>query len=153
MHMTLQEQIRANLTVAMKAKKEPELTVLRGLLSMFTQELTSTKRTPQDMLSDDEALAVIRRAVKQRADAAQQFRSGNREDLAQAEDAEAVILKAYLPQLMSRDEILPIVRAKMTELAIQDKSKVGVLVGSVLKELKGKADGADVKSVAEELLG
>lgn len=136
----------------MKAKKEPELTVLRGLISMFTQELTNTKRTPQDTLSNEEALAVIRRAVKQRADSAAQFRAGNRPELAETEEAESAILSAYLPQMMSREQILPIVREKITELAVVDKSKSGLLVGAIMKDLKGKADGADVKAVVDEEL-
>lgn len=149
--MAIQDTIRANLTAAMKEKREPELTVLRGLLSMFTQELTATKRTPQDMLSDDEVLAVIRRAVKQRADAAEQFRNGGRSELAANEEAEAAILKVYLPQMMSREEIEPVVKARIAEMGA-DKSKIGQVVGMVMKDLKGKADGADVKAVAESML-
>ena len=134
--MTLQEQIRTDLTAAMKAKEEPRLTVLRGLVSMFTQELTNTKRTPQDLLSDDEAIAVIRRALKQRVEAAEQFKAGNRADLAETEEAEAAIVKAYLPQLMSREEIHPLALAKRDAMQITDKSKAGILTGNLMKDLK-----------------
>lgn len=148
--MTIQETIRTELTAAMKEKREPELTVLRGLISMFTQELTATKRTPQDSLTDEEALAVIKRAVKQRADAAEQFKNGGRPELAENEEKEAAILKKYLPQMMSQDQIRPIAEAKITEMGA-DKSKMGQVVGMVMKELKGQADGADVKAVVESL--
>lgn len=148
--MTIQETIRTELTAAMKEKREPELTVLRGLISMFTQELTATKRTPQDSLTDEEALAVIKRAVKQRADAAEQFKNGGRPELAENEEKEAAILKKYLPQMMSQDQIRPVAEAKITEMGA-DKSKMGQVVGMVMKELKGQADGADVKAVVESL--
>lgn len=146
----LVDQIRDDLKTALKAKEEPRLTVLRGVLSAMTQELTATNRTPQDTLSDEEALAVIRRELKRRQDAAQQFMSGNRPELAEAEVAEAQVLQTYLPQMMSREEIEPVVKAKMEALAITDKSKMGQLIGAVMGELKGKADGADVKAVVEE---
>jgi uncharacterized protein YqeY len=148
----LQKQIREELTAAMKAKEEPKLTVLRGLVSAFTQELTATKRTPQDELADDEVLAVIRRGVKQRAEAAEQFRNGGRPELAQKEDSEAEILKAYLPQMISQDEIEPIVTEKIAELKASSKSDAGRVMGAVMAALKGKADGKDVKEVVEKLL-
>lgn len=148
----LQEEIRTQLTVAMKAREEPRLTVLRGLLSLCTQELTATKRTPQDMLSDDEVLALIKRSVKQRKDAADQFRKGGREDLAQNEEAEALILSEYLPQMASFEEIETTTKALAEKLDITDPAKAGILVGAVIKELKGRADGAVVKEIVERIL-
>jgi len=61
-------------------------------------------------------------------------------------------LETYLPTLMNQEEITPFVQAKMTELSVTDKSKMGMLVGAVMKELSGKADGADVKAVVEGIL-
>lgn len=136
----------------MKAREEPRLTVLRGLLSLCTQELTATKRTPQDMLSDDEVLALIKRSVKQRKDAADQFRKGGREDLAQNEEAEALILSEYLPQMASFEEIETTTKALAEKLDITDPAKAGILVGAVIKELKGRADGAVVKEIVERIL-
>jgi uncharacterized protein YqeY len=150
--MTLQETIRTDMVHAMKSKHEVRLSVLRGLLSMFTQELTATKRTPQDTLSDDEVLGLIRRALKQRREAAAQFRTGGREDLATSEDEEAVILEAYLPQLLAKDAIEKVVRAKMAACGVADKSGQGKLIGAVMAELKGIADGKDVKEVVESVL-
>jgi uncharacterized protein YqeY len=65
---------------------------------------------------------------------------------------ELVVLESYLPQMMSRDEIRPIVEAKIAAMGEVDKSKMGMLIGSLMKELSGKADGGDVKAVVEELL-
>lgn len=148
----LQDDIRTRLTAAMKAKEEPRLTVLRGLISLCTQELTATKRTPQDKLSDDEVLGLIKRSVKQRKDAAEQFRKGGREDLAQKEEAEALILSEYLPAMASFEEIQAATEQMQKKLDVSDPSKAGILVGAVMKELKGRADGAVVKEIVERLL-
>lgn len=149
--MTLQETIKASLKEAMMAKDTVKMTVIRGLMSAFTNELVAIGRTPQDTLSDEEVLTVIRRGVKQRKDAIEQFIAGGRTDLADAEKAELALLEAYLPAMMPREEIQKIAEAKKAELGITDKSKVGILMSTLMKELKGKADGADVKAVAEAL--
>lgn len=133
----------------MKAKEATKLAVIRGLLTAFTNELVATNRTPQDMLKDDEVLSVIKRAAKQRKESITQYEAAGRTDLSEPEKAELAILETYLPTLMSQEQIRPIVEAKMTELGITDKSKMGMLVGAVMKELTGKADGADVKAVVE----
>lgn len=149
--MTVSEQVRADMVAAMKAREEVRLSVLRGLLTMFMQELTATKRTPQDVLSDAEALDVIRRALKQRKDAAEQFRAGGRPELAEKEDAEAVYIKHYLPAQLSAEEIDKVVRAKKEQLGVTDKTGMGKLMGAVMQELKGNADGGVVKEVVERL--
>ena len=148
----LQDDIRTHLIAAMKAKEEPRLTVLRGLISLCTQELTATKRTPQDKLSDDEVLALVKRSVKQRKEAADQFRKGGREDLAQKEEQEALILSEYLPDMASFEEIQVAAEQVRQRLDVTDLSKAGILVGAVMKELKGRADGAVVKEIVERLL-
>ncbi len=150
--MALHEDIKASLKEAMKAKEEVKLRVIRSLLTAFMNELVATKRTPQDTLTDEEVLAVIKRQAKQREDSIAQYESAGREDLVQAEQEELGVLETYLPQLMSQEEIRPIAQAKQEALGITDKSKMGVLIGAVLKELAGKADGADVKAVVESLL-
>ncbi|MEK7129219.1 MAG: GatB/YqeY domain-containing protein [Patescibacteria group bacterium] len=151
--MTIHEQIRETIKEAMRAKNAVRLNVVRGLLSAFTNELVAKKRKPSDMLPDEEALEVIRRAVKQRKDSVSQFEKGNRSDLADGEKAELIYLEKYLPKMMSPEEILPVVEAKMKEMGVTDKSKAGMLLGALMKELKGKADGADVKAVVDKLLG
>lgn len=149
--MSLQEQIKGEIKTAMMAKDTVKLTVVRGLATSFMNELVATKRTPQDMLTDEEASAVIRRAIKQRKDSIEQFTSANRPELAESEKAELAVLEAYLPKMMSQDDIRPIAEAKKAELGITDKAKVGMLMSAVMKDLKGKADGADVKTVVESL--
>ena len=147
--MSLHQEIRDQLKQARKAKEAVRLRVVRGLLTMFTNELVSSNRTPQDILTDDETLAIIKRASKQRKESITQYEAAGRDELAAPEKEELAILETYLPQLLSEEEILPIVAAKKSELEIDDKSKIGVLVGAVMKELAGKADGALVKRVVE----
>ena len=149
--MTLHEQIKSSLKDAMKAKDEAKLRTVRSLVTAFTNELVATGKTPQDMLEDDAVLAVIKRAAKQRKESITQYEAANRPELAAPEKEELAILEGYLPTMMSPEEIRPIAEAKKAELGIDDKSKMGMLVGAVMKELAGKADGGDVKVVVESL--
>ena len=149
--MSLQTDIKAQLKEAMIAKDSVKLTVIRGLMTAFTNELVATNRTPQSELTDDEVLALIRRAVKQRKDSIEQFTQGGRAELAESEQAELAILETYLPTMMTADEIRPFAIAKKAEMNIQDASKSGILVGALNKELQGKALGADIKAVVDSL--
>lgn len=148
--MSLHESIKSELKEAMKAKEAVRLRVVRGLLTAFMNELVATSRTPQDLLTDEEAMAVIKRAAKQRKESITQYEAASRPELAAPEKEELVVLESYLPQMMSVEEITPVVVAKKAELGIDDKSKMGMLVGAVMKELAGKADGGDVKTVVEQ---
>ena len=148
----LHQQIREQIKEAMKAREELRLSVLRGILAACTNELVATRRTPQEILPDEEVLTVIKRLGNQRRDSIEQFRKGNREELAQKEEAELAILETYLPKTMSREEIRTIAEIKIRELNLGEKSKMGMLIGALMKDLKGKADGANVKAVVEELL-
>lgn len=147
----MHEDIKASLKDALKAKEEVRLRTIRSMLTAFTNELVATGRTPQAMLEDTEVLGVIKRLAKQRKDSIEQYEAANRPELAEPEKAELLVLEGYLPQMMSQDELRPIAEAKKAELGITDKSKLGILVGAIMKELAGKADGADVKAVVEQL--
>ncbi len=148
----LQEKFKQEMIAAMKAKDEVRLRTIRGVLSAFTNELVAQKRRPTEILSDEDALNVIRRAVKQRKDSIEQFTAGGRNDLAEGESAELAILEQFLPQMMGREEIKVVVEKKMSELGVTSKADAGKLTGTVMKDLKGLADGADVKSVIDSLL-
>jgi uncharacterized protein YqeY len=147
----LQQKIKENIKEAMKAKETEKLEVLRGISAAFTNELVASKRTPQDELSDEEALAVIHRLAKQRKDSIEQYRAGGREDLAEQEAKELTYIQEYLPQMMPRDEIMKLAVAKRDEMALTDPSKKGMLMGALMKDLKGKAEGGDVKEVVDEI--
>ena len=150
--MTLHETLKEHLKESMKAKDEVRLRTVRSMLTAFTNELVATGKKPQDMLDDEKAIAVVSRLAKQRKDSIEQFERGNRDDLAEVEKAELAVLATYLPTMMSQEEIRPVVEAKIAELGITDKSKMGMLLGAVMKDFKGKADGADVKTVVESML-
>ena len=149
--MSLHEQIRASLKDALKAKEEVRLRTIRSMITAFTNEAVATGGTPQTMLDDEKTLAVIKRLAKQRKESILQYEAADRPELAAPEKEELVVLESYLPQMMSQDEIRPIAEAKKAELGIDDKSKMGQLMGAIIKDLSGKADGADVKIVVESL--
>lgn len=149
--MSIHTDLRQTLKEAMKAKNEAQLRTVRSIMTACTNELVATGRTPQSELSDNECLAVIKRLAKQRKESITQFEANQRPELAEIEKAELTILESYLPVLMSQEEIKPIAVALKTELGITDKSKLGQLVGAVMKKLQGQADGADVKIVVESL--
>lgn len=147
----LSQKIRTELTSAMRAKDSLKVSTLRGLLAAFTNELVAKGIKPQEEISDDDVLTVIKRSIKQRKDSIEQFRKGAREDLAQKEEAELKILETYVPAQMPREEIEAIARRVKEQMGVTDKSKMGILMGAVMKEVKGPADGAIVKEIVEGL--
>ena len=150
--MTLHETIRGELKDALKAKEAVRLRTIRSILTALTNELVATGKTPQDLLDDEAVLSVIKRLAKQRKESIVQFDAAGREELSKVEKDELVVLEAYLPKLMSQEEIEPIAKAKLEELGVSDKSKMGIAIGALMKDLQGKADGGDVKAVIEKLL-
>jgi uncharacterized protein YqeY len=149
--MSLQTQIKEEIKKSMLAKDTVRLNVMRGISSAFTNELVAKGQKPQDELADDAGIAVIKRLVKQRKDSIEQFTKGGREDLASDEKAELAILETLLPATMPKEDIKKVAEAKKAELGITDKAKMGMLIGAVNKELKGAADGGDIKEVVESL--
>ncbi|MDH5442324.1 MAG: GatB/YqeY domain-containing protein [Candidatus Nomurabacteria bacterium] len=150
--MKITEQIKSDMKDAMRAKEPVKVMTLRSIMSAFTNELVASKRTPQDELSDDEAMAVIKREGKKRKDSITQYTDGGRPELAADEQVELEIIEKYLPAMMTVEQIKPIVESKMAELGVTDKSGMGQLMGAVMKETGGMADGNDVKEVINGLL-
>ena len=147
----LHEQIKNKIKEAMMAKDSVSLETYRGMSAAFTNELVSKNRKPNEILSDEEVLAVITRLSKQRKDSIEQFKKGNREDLVAEETAQLKILDTYLPKLMEKGEVEAIARSKKEELGISDVSKKGMLMSALMKDLKGKADGMVVKEAVDSL--
>ena len=148
----MQDEIKNGIKPAMIAKDAVRLGVLRGLSSAFTNELITKGKMPSDTLSDEDVLMVIKREAKRRKDSIEQFEVGGRSDLADAEKLELAVLETFLPEMMAQSEIEVIVRTKLAEVGEVDKTKIGQFVGSIIKELAGKADGADVKAVVDRIL-
>jgi uncharacterized protein YqeY len=147
--MGLFQKIQDEAKKAMIAKDTLRLNTLKSVKAVFLNELIN--KPGKNELTDDEAVAVIKRLVKQRKDSIDQFRAGGREDLVKNEEDELKILEVYLPKMMSKEEILKIAEKKKVELGITDKTKSNILMSGLMKDLKGRADGSDVKSVVDQL--
>jgi uncharacterized protein YqeY len=147
----LQKQIKDSIKEALIARDSAKLITLRGLANAMTNELMTQKRPLSDELSDEEVIKVLQRLAKQRRDAIEQFAKGGRPELVASETAELKIIEAYLPQMMSKDEIRKIAEAKQAELGVTDKAGLGKFMAVLMKDLKGKANGSDVKEVVESL--
>jgi uncharacterized protein YqeY len=153
-----QQDIKAAMIAAMKAKEPVKLAVMRGLIAACTNELVAKGRGPDGVLTEDEVLSVIVRASKQRKDSIEQFAAGGRPELAESEKAELDVLTAILPAQMGKTEVEAAVKAKAAELGIDlstpfeaGKSGANQLMGALMKDLKGKADGTMVKEVVDGL--
>lgn len=147
LHATIKNQIKE----ALLARDAVRLSVLRGLQASFMNELIA-KKSLETELSDENVLTIIKRAVNQRKDSIEQFEKGGRNDLADSEKKELEILLMYLPKMMEQKEILKIALEIKDKSGIKNKSEAGKLTGLIMKELKGKADGADVKIAVDSLL-
>lgn len=147
----IHEEIKNGIKEAMLAKDADKLKTFRNMSSAFTNEAVAKGKTPQDMLTDEEALAVISRLAKQRKDSIEQFKKGGREDLVKEEEVELAILETYLPKMMERGEVEQIAKTKQQELGLTDATKKGMLMSALMKDLKGKADGIVVKEVVDSL--
>ena len=110
------------------------------------------KKRSNDELGDDEVIKVMKRLVKQRNEAAAQYRAAEQEERAKAEDAERAVLESYLPSEMPEEEVRAIVLRVRDELNVSDKKDKGRLMKAVMQELKGKADGSVIAGIVEEAL-
>src|SRR3989344_3066327 len=128
----LHQQIKEDVRRAMLEKNLVKLNVVRGLLAACTDELVATRRKPDEILTNDEALAVIRRAAKQQQDSIEQFRVGGRDDLVRQEIAELEIIKIYLPPEFDQKELEKLITAKIKTLGLTDKKDTGKLIGAVM---------------------
>lgn len=150
--MATHKEIKEALPEIMKSKDPVKLRTVRSILTALTNEALAQGGTPQTLLEEPETNAVIKRLAKQRKDSIEQYTAANRPELAKPEEEELAVLESYLPRMMTQDEIRAVATAKQAELGIEDKSKMGILIGAVMKETAGQADGGDVKTVVENLL-
>jgi uncharacterized protein len=148
--MSLRLQIVANLTAAMKASEQLQKDVLRMLKAEIMKEEVSGREKRE--LDDVEIVRIIKRMIKQRKDSINQFEKGGRTELAEKEKMEIPILEIYFPEQMSKEDIVAIITKKKEELGVTDKSKIGILIGAVMKEVRDRVDGGVVKSLVSEYL-
>lgn len=148
--MALVEQITKDLTAAMKAQDAPRTSVLR----MAKAALMNKEIDKQAPLDDAEGIRVLQSLVKQREDSAGQFRRGGRAELADKEEAEIVVLKAYLPQEAGEGEIAAAVEKAMAETAAASMKDMGRVMKAALLALAGQAvDGKKVSEAVKKRLG
>jgi uncharacterized protein YqeY len=141
--MSLAESVKQDLTTAMKAGDKTRVGALRLLLS----ELQKAAKDG----SDDE-LAVLRRERKRRLDAAGQFRDAGRGELADTEEAEAVLIAEYLPAELGEDELRAIVEQAITETGASSPKDLGGVMKVAMDRVAGRADGKRVSAAAREAL-
>lgn len=147
--MSLRERMESDLRTALKSGDARRVSTLRLLRSAVrTEELDARKSA----LTDEEVVAVIAREVKRRTEAAAGFRAGGREADAAREEAERAILQGYLPAQLSDEELATAIREVIEESGARGPRAVGVVMGAVMKKVRGRADGARVRAIAERLL-
>src|SRR5206468_739051 len=133
----LTEQIRADLTESMKARTADRTSTLRMLQSALKNEQINLMHE----LSDEEAMTVIRKAVKQRLDSIEQYTKGNRPELAAKEASEMEVLKTYLPAELSETELESGLRDIIASTGAQSKKDLGKVMKEATAKYKGRADG------------
>lgn len=148
--MSLEQTLSADIVTAMRAKDQTKLTALRMLKTALTNKNIEKGRA----LESAEELQVVAMLVKQRRDSIDQFTKGNRPDLADKEQAEIVILNAYLPESASDDEIAAAVAAAITETGAAGPKDMGKVMKAVMAGLAGKTvDGKKVSEAVKAKLG
>jgi len=145
---TLTDKVRTDMTAAMKEQAKERLSTLRMLQSALKNEQINAGHD----LSDDEALSVIRKAVKQRQDSIEQYTKGNRPELADKERAEMEILKSYLPPELSDAELESGIREIIASTGAQSKKDMGKVMKEATAKYKGRADGKKVQEIVSRLL-
>ncbi|MEK7516418.1 MAG: GatB/YqeY domain-containing protein [Patescibacteria group bacterium] len=145
----IQERINLDLQGAMKAKNELRVSVLRMLRGALLDATIAQKR---EALSEDQELEVLRREAKKIRDAIADYTRGGRQDLARRAEQEIAIIAAYLPQQMDEEAVREVVKTKIAELGASSASDFGRVVGAVMKDLKGRADGSVVARLVREAL-
>jgi len=144
----LTEQIRADLTESMKARTAERTSTLRMVQAALKNEQISVGHE----LSDEEALAVIRKGIKQRQDSVEQFTKGNRPELAAKEEAEIGILKSYMPPELSDAELESGLREIIASTGAQSKKDMGKVMKEATARYKGRADGKKIQEIVSRLL-
>ena len=147
--MSLTDQINNDIKAAMKARDSKKLTALRDIKSKILLEATSGAGTE---VSDEAAGKIIMKLYKQRMDTYNLYIKEGREDLAEEELFEAKTIEAYMPKLMSEDEVRAIVTEKIAAMGASGPQDMGKVMGPIMGQLNGKADGKMISSIVKEIL-
>ncbi len=150
--MTLQEKIDSDLKEAMKAKEAERLSVLRMVKSAM-MNVAIEKHGAGGKLADSDAIAVLRKQVKQRQDSVAGFEKGGRPELAEKERREIGILSSYLPKPLTAEEVASIVQTAIAESGASSKAQMGQVMKIVNEKAAGRADGRTLSEAVQKALG
>jgi uncharacterized protein YqeY len=146
--MGLKERLQDDLKEALRSRDEPRKLVIRMALT----EITNAEVAQGGDLDEASVTAVLQKQVRQRQDAIAELREADRPDLLAKEEAELAILEGYLPQLLSRDEIVREAQQVIEEVGARSMAQMGPVMRELMSRLKGRADGRLVNEVVRELL-
>ena len=149
--MNLSERIDADLKDAMRAKDATRLSVLR-MLKAALKNAAIEKSGADAQLNDAEAAQVIRKQVKQRQDSIESFEKGGRAELAAKEKEELSILRSYLPQAMSPEELSKMVRETIAEVGATSRAQMGAVMKALQAKVAGRADGKTLSAEVQKQL-
>jgi uncharacterized protein len=150
--MSVKEQLRSDLTVAMKARDELTASTLRMVLTAITTEEVAGKQARE--LSDDEVVKVLAREGKKRRESIEAFTAAGREELAARERAEAAVIDRYLPAQLGDDELATLVAAAIAETGADGPKAMGQVMKVLTPRVAGRADGGKVAAeVRRQLAG
>jgi uncharacterized protein YqeY len=141
---SLADRLQADLTTARKAGDKARTLLLGTIIADVRNREIEVRRD----LTDDDVIEVLRRGIKKRRESIDMFRKGGREDLAGKESAEVEALSAYLPAAVSDDELRAAVRAAIASGA----RNIGAVMGRVMPQFKGRAEGGTISAIAKEEL-
>jgi uncharacterized protein YqeY len=146
--MNLKEQIKADIKAAMRAKETAKRDTLRNLSAAIKQIEVDERKE----LSDAEVEAVLTKYAKQREDALTQFKEAGRDDLVAKEEAELALVRSYLPEPLSDEELKSAVETLVEKLGATSMKDMGKIMGAVKKEYGSRADGGKVNKIVKEIL-
>ena len=148
--MSLFDQISNDIKEAMKAKDKVRLETLRNVKKVFLEAKTAPGAN--DTLTDDAALKLIQKLVKQGKDSAEIYKGQGREDLAEGELAQVAVLEVYLPKQMSEAELEAALKEIIAEVGATSAKDMGKVMGTATKRLAGQAEGRAIPAKVKELL-
>ena len=148
MEAVLKEKLNKDLKQALRGGDKVRLSVVRLVLAA----IKNAEIARQTALEDGDILGVIAKEARQHQESIDAFRQGNRQDLVAQEEAELAVLQEYLPQQMTRDEIIAEARRIIAEVGAQGPGDKGKVMPKLIAQLKGKADGREINAVVTELL-
>jgi len=144
------DRLQSDMTAAMKARNADTLSTLRMLKASLME--AKTKKPRDATLSPDEEVEVLQRYVKKRRETIEELRKNGREDLVASEEREIAVTLRYLPQMMSEDELRAVVREAVAQTGATGPREMGKVIGAVMAQVKGKAEGGTVSRLVKEAL-